>query len=159
MRFAKTSHRRASGSLNRSATRRYRLSTARKNSSIPVVSRVTSWVAKSVVIALLSCPYTTSCRLLKQPDKQKRARLAPKSMKIKTICLALATLGNAAYVHGQSSEAITPIAQRAVVTLRLHGFDACPGGRLLKLLPCAVRSHGRKRGAPLKTGPTNSTVG
>jgi hypothetical protein len=45
--------RQASRPLNRSATRWYRLSTARKNSSIPVVSRVTSWVAKSVAIALL----------------------------------------------------------------------------------------------------------
>ncbi len=43
-------------------------------------------------------------------------------MKIKIICLALVTLGHAGYVHGQSSEAITPIAQRAVFTLKLPGF-------------------------------------
>ena len=43
-------------------------------------------------------------------------------MKIKTICLALVALGNAACIHGQSPEAVTPIVQRAVVTLKLPGF-------------------------------------
>jgi virginiamycin B lyase len=42
-------------------------------------------------------------------------------MRIKTICLALVALGNAAYMHGQSSEAVTPIVHRAVVTLKLPG--------------------------------------
>ncbi|MFY9528541.1 MAG: TonB-dependent receptor [Candidatus Acidiferrales bacterium] len=43
-------------------------------------------------------------------------------MKVKTICLALVTLGNAGYMYGQSSEAVTPIAQRAVATLKVPGF-------------------------------------
>ena len=43
-------------------------------------------------------------------------------MKIKTTCLALLTLMNACYTHGQTSETVIPIAQRAVVTLKVPGF-------------------------------------
>jgi YVTN family beta-propeller protein len=49
-------------------------------------------------------------------------KIGNSGMKVKTICLALITMGNAGYMYGQSSEAVTPIAQRAVATLKLPGF-------------------------------------
>ena len=49
-------------------------------------------------------------------------KIGNSGMKVKTICLALITLGNAGYMYNQSSEAVTPIAQRAVATLKLPGF-------------------------------------
>lgn len=43
-------------------------------------------------------------------------------MKTKIICLALVTLANTGYFRGQNSEAVTPIANRAIVTLKVPGF-------------------------------------
>jgi len=43
-------------------------------------------------------------------------------MQMKTSCLALLTLMNACYTHVQTSETVTLIAQRAVVTLKVPGF-------------------------------------
>jgi virginiamycin B lyase len=83
-------------------------------------------------------------------------------MNAKIICLALVTLANAEYFRGQSSETITPIGQRAVVTLKLPGFAdflVADGDGVWTTNEGRVEKLQRNRQEPVATVPVPNPCG
>jgi len=83
-------------------------------------------------------------------------------MNTKIICFALVTLANAGYFRGQSFEAVTSIAQRAIVTLKVPGFAdflVADGDGVWTTNEGRVEKLQRDHSAPVATVPVPNPCG